>query len=75
MPTVVITPPKHPNLSIRMTSAPALRAARAADSPDGPPPTTSTSHLIRIDQLDDLFKIVNRNAIITMINVLKMDVR
>ena len=33
MPTVVITPPKHPNFSIRITSAPALLAARAADNP------------------------------------------
>ena len=30
------------NLSMRMTSAPALLAARAADRPDGPPPTTNT---------------------------------
>ena len=43
--TVVMTPPKQPNLSMRMTSAPALLAASAADSPEGPPPTTSTSHL------------------------------
>ena len=43
--TVVMTPPKQPNLSMRMVSAPALLAASAADSPEGPPPTTSTSHL------------------------------
>merc|ERR1719410_1811603 len=28
-----------------MTSAPALLAARAAERPEGPPPTTSTWHL------------------------------
>ena len=33
IPTVVITPPKHPNFSIRITSAPALLAAKAADKP------------------------------------------
>ena len=47
IPTVVMTPPKHPNFSMRMTSAPALLAAKAADRPEGPPPTTSTSHLLK----------------------------
>ena len=34
------------DLSMRMTSAPALLAARAADSPEGPPPTTNTWELM-----------------------------
>mmetsp|Transcript_34069 Transcript_34069/g.90801 ORF Transcript_34069/g.90801 Transcript_34069/m.90801 type:complete len:214 (+) Transcript_34069:1190-1831(+) len=42
MPTVEITPPKHPNRSTNKTSAPAFLAAMAAESPDGPPPTTRT---------------------------------
>ena len=34
------------DLSMRMTSAPALLAARAADNPEGPPPTTNTWELM-----------------------------
>ena len=40
-----MTPPKQPYASHSITSAPALRAPSAADSPAGPPPTTNTSHL------------------------------
>eukprot|EP00038_Savillea_parva_P007678 m.171810 g.171810 ORF g.171810 m.171810 type:complete len:338 (-) comp13428_c0_seq1:398-1411(-) len=45
IPTVVMTPPKHPYRSRRIVSAPVRRAASAADSPAGPAPTTSTSHV------------------------------
>ena len=45
---MVIVPPKHPNLSIRITSAPALAAPIAAESPDGPPPTTKISQESKI---------------------------
>ena len=44
IPTVVMTPPKHPNLSHKIVSAPALAALIAALKPLGPPPTTNTSH-------------------------------
>ena len=43
MPTVVITPPKHPNFSMIVTFPPARLAAMAAESPAGPPPTTRIS--------------------------------
>jgi hypothetical protein len=45
MPTVVITPPKHPKRSSSIVSAPARRAAIAADSPAGPEPTTRTCNI------------------------------
>jgi hypothetical protein len=45
MPTVVITPPKHPKRSSSIVSAPARRAAIAADSPAGPEPTTRTCNM------------------------------
>ena len=45
IPTVVITPPKHPNLSHKMVSAPDRAELMAALNPLGPPPTTKTSHL------------------------------
>ena len=40
--------PGNPNFSKRIVSAPARFAAKAADIPDGPPPTTSTSHSANI---------------------------
>ena len=36
-------PPKHPNLSTRVTLTPVLAAAKAAANPPGPEPTTKTS--------------------------------
>ena len=48
IPTVVMTPPKQPNLSQRMVSAPALALEIAAERPLGPPPTTRTSHLAKM---------------------------
>jgi hypothetical protein len=42
IPTVVITPPKHPYFYIISVCAPARLDAIAADKPAGPPPTTIT---------------------------------
>jgi len=36
-------PPKHPNLSTRVTLTPVLAADKAAAKPPGPDPTTKTS--------------------------------